>query len=184
MGASNLHNLIWFLRSTQCFPCANLGYCLGLVHTYDIKTRTVMLPSQTAQKQTEYQVAQEDWNRPDEEKQDARVLWDLSLLQEGAFFPDGMALCVAAASEADFLAFLAQDPYLREGDVFDKVTTYRWTQVLFYFLRSYHHHHHQVCCALHDGRCGSPRLKLQPNTLKSEPSPLLTSIAFKSSLSL
>jgi len=112
---------------------------LLIIHTRDptpLSTRsTVMLPSQTAQKQTEFKVASEDWDRPDEEKEDSRVLWDMSLLEEGAFFPDGMALCVAAASEADFLAFLAQDPYLREGDVFDQVTTYRWTQV--WFLRNF-----------------------------------------------
>ena len=120
---------------------------------------TVMLPSQTAQKQTEFKVADEDWDRPDEEKENPRVLWDMSLLEEGAFFPDGMSLCVAAASEADFLAFLAQDPYLREGDVFDQVTTYRWTQVrvdfmvgcnfvvVFYATKSYYCHAH-VCVPL------------------------------------
>ena len=87
-----------------------------------------MLPSQLAQLQSETRNAVDDEERPAEERGVPRVLWDKTLSVETRLEPVGMALCVAAATQADLEAFVAESPYLKAG-VFDSVRTFRWTQV-------------------------------------------------------
>ena len=89
--------------------------------------RECMLPSQKEQLLSETKLAVDDDERPDSERSTARILWEKKLISPGSIYPDGMAVCVAAASHAEFEALINADPFIAQG-VFDSVETFEWTR--------------------------------------------------------
>jgi hypothetical protein len=99
----------------------------GLQRAHVAWERAAMLRSMVAQAAAGEDPCEEE-DRPVEERQCPRVLWDQALHTDGALRPTGMLLCGAAPSLAAFRALIKADPYAEAG-VFAWTSIFKWTQV-------------------------------------------------------